>query len=96
MPILLIFLHFNTKQAVPLAKLMILTGSFTAFLMGMKNKHPFRDAVSIEYNLVILILPVVIFGTMIGVTLNKILPPTLILIILMITMIINTYRTLKK
>ena len=61
---------------------MILTGSFTAFLMGMNNKHPYRDAVPIEYNMVIIILPFVIFGTMVGVLMNKILPTTIILIIL--------------
>jgi uncharacterized membrane protein YfcA len=96
MPILIIFLHFTTKQAIPMAKLMIFVGSFTAFLMGIKNKHPFREANPIEYNMVILILPFVVFGTMIGVLFNKILPPTIILIILMFTMIINTYKTLKK
>lgn len=96
MPILIIFLNFNTKEAIPISKLMILTGSLTAFLMGLRNKHPFRDAISIDYNLVILILPTVIFGTMIGVTLNKILSPILILVILSITMIINTFKTLKK
>lgn len=96
MPILIIFLNFNTKEAIPISKLMILTGSLTAMLMGLKNKHPFREAISIDYNLVILILPVVIFGTMIGVTLNKVLSPILILLILTITMIVNTIKTMKK
>jgi len=96
MPILIIFLNFNTKEAIPISKLMILSGSLTALMMGLRNKHPFRDSISIDYNLVILILPTVIYGTMIGVTLNKILSPVLILAILTLTMIINTYKTLKK
>ena len=96
MPILIIYLNFQTKEAIPISKLMILTGSFTAFLMGLSHKHPFRDSVTIDYNLVILILPSVICGSMIGVTLNKIFPPSLILIILTITLIWNTFRTLKK
>ncbi len=96
MPILIIFLNFNTKEAIPISKLMILTGSLTALFMGMRNRHPFREAISIDYNLVILILPTVIFGTMIGVTLNKVFSPILILLILTITMIVNTFKTLKK
>lgn len=96
MPILIVFLHFNTKEAVPISKLMILTGALTALFMGLKNKHPFRDSVSIDYNLVILILPVIILGTMVGVTLNKVFPPILILIILTLTLVISTYKTFKK
>ena len=75
---------------------MILTGALTAFIMGLNNKHPNRDAVAIDYNIVMLITPLIMFGTMIGVTLNKVFPPFIILICLTLILVINTIKTLKK
>lgn len=95
-PILILYLNFNTKEAIPISKLMIFAGSLTALLMGLKNKNPYRDATAIDYNIAIVVIPLVLFGTMIGVTLNKIFPPSIILICLTIILIINTYKTIKK
>lgn len=75
---------------------MILTGALTAFIMGLNNKHPFRDSVAIDYNIVALITPLILFGTMVGVTLNKVFPSWIILLCLTVILIINTSRTLKK
>ncbi len=95
-PILILFLNFYTKEAIPISKLMIFTGSLTAFLMGIKNKNPFRDSTAVDYNIAIIIIPLVLFGTMIGVTFNKIFPPWIILMCLTTILIINTYKTVKK
>jgi len=75
---------------------MIFTGSLTAYLMGMKNKNPYREGTAIDYNIAVVIIPLVLFGTMIGVTLNKIFPPWIILTCLTAILIINTYKTIKK
>jgi uncharacterized membrane protein YfcA len=95
-PILILFLNFNTKEAIPISKLMIFTGALTAFIMGIRNKNPYRDATAIDFNIAVVVIPLVLFGTMIGVTMNKIFPPWMILICLTIILIINTYKTLKK
>jgi uncharacterized membrane protein YfcA len=95
-PILILYLNFNTKEAIPISKLMIFTGSLTAFIMGIKNKNPYRDATAIDFNIAIVVIPLVLFGTMIGVTLNKVFPPSIILICLTIILTINTYKTAKK
>jgi uncharacterized membrane protein YfcA len=96
MPILVLFLNFNPKEAVPISKLMILTGALTAFLMGRKNKNPFRDSSAIDFNIVVVVIPLVLFGTMIGVTMNKIFPPWMILSLLTFVLCISTYKTFKK
>jgi uncharacterized membrane protein YfcA len=95
-PILILYLNFYTKEAIPISKLMIFTGSLTAFIMGFKNKNPYRNATAIDYNIAIILIPLVLFGTMIGVTLNKIFPPWMILICLTIVLIINTFKTFRK
>jgi uncharacterized membrane protein YfcA len=95
-PILLLMLNFYTHEAIPISKLMIFTGAVTSFMLGFRQKHPTRNAITIDYNIPMLIVPMLLFGTMVGVTLNKITPPWLILISLTFVLIINTYKTLRK
>ena len=73
-PILILILNFGTHEAIPISKLMIFTGALTAFIMGLKNKHPYRDATALDYNIAGILIPMILFGTIVGVTLNKILP----------------------
>jgi uncharacterized membrane protein YfcA len=92
-PILILVLKFETKEAIPISKLMIFTGSLTAFIMGLSNKHPFREAIALDYNIAGLLVPMLLFGTIVGVTLNKVLPFSVILICLSFVLVINTYKT---
>ena len=95
-PILLLVLKFYTHEAIPISKLMIFTGALTSFILGFRQKHPLRNSITIDYNIPLLLVPMLLFGTMVGVTLNKVTPPWLILISLTAVLIINTYKTLKK
>jgi len=95
-PILLLILKFYTHEAIPISKLMIFTGALTSFILGFKQKHPTRNSISIDYNIPLLLVPMLLFGTMVGVTLNKVTPPWIILVSLTLILIINTYKTLKK
>ena len=95
-PILLLILNFYTHEAIPISKLMIFTGALTSFFLGFRQKHPTRNSITIEYNIPYLLVPMLLFGTMVGVTLNKVTPPWLILVSLTLVLIINTYKTMKK
>jgi uncharacterized membrane protein YfcA len=95
-PILLLLLKFYTHEAIPISKLMIFTGAVISFILGFRQKHPFRNSITIEYNMPMLLVPFLLFGTMVGVTLNKVTPPWLILISLTLVLVINTYKTFKK
>ncbi len=95
-PILIIQLNFVTHEAIPISKLMIFTGALTSFIMGLKNKHPYRNVIATDYNIAMVLIPMILFGTMIGVTLNKITPPVVILFALTFVLVINTFKTMKK
>lgn len=96
-PILILQLRFETHEAIPISKLMIFTGALTAFLMGLRNnKHPYRDGGAIDYNLASMLIPMILFGTMVGVTLNKLTPPWIILVSLTLCLVINTVKTIQK
>jgi uncharacterized membrane protein YfcA len=95
-PILLLMFKFYTHEAIPISKLTIFTGALTSFLLGFNQPHPYRKAINIEYNIPYLIVPMLLFGTMVGISLNKVMPPWIILVSLTIVLVLNTYKTLKK
>ena len=88
-------MNFYTHEAIPLSKIVIFTGSLSSFILNTRLKHPLRKAKALDYNLVIVIVPNLIFGTMLGVTLNRILPNVLIIFFLTIVLFYNTYKTTK-
>ena len=95
-PLLILLLGFYTHEAIPISKLMIFTGALTSFILGFRQKHPSRNTITIDYNIPYLLVPMLLFGTMVGVTLNKVTPPIVILLSLTALLILNTYKTMKK
>jgi uncharacterized membrane protein len=87
---------FYTHEAIPVSKLTIFAGAITSFLLNFGQLHPKRKAMSIDYNIPYLIVPLLLFGTMVGISLNKVMPPWIILIFLSILLFVNTYKTIKK
>lgn len=79
-PIILIFFSFATKQAIALSNCCIFAGSLTRFILNFKQTHPNKDAKSIDYNIVMVMLPMVLMGSTIGVQINAVLPELLLLI----------------
>jgi len=95
-PVMLLIFKFYTHEAIPMTKLMIFTGALTSFILGFKQAHPYRKSITIDYNIPYLIIPLLLFGSMIGVSLNKVLPSWIILISLTLVLVINTKKTLEK
>lgn len=68
----------------------------TRFIINFNNKHPLKNATSIDYGVVTAQLPLVMLGTYLGVQVNELLAETLIFILLFLTFAALTYRSFKK
>ncbi len=76
---------------------MIFAGALTSYILGFKITHPTRkDAVSIDYNIPLIVIPLLLFGTMTGVILAKVIHQFVILICLTLFLVINTFTTMSK
>lgn len=64
--------------------------------MLYSKRHPQRDTPVIDYNAAIVLQPMLLLGTTLGVILNRIFPEWLILLLLTLTLILTTYKTLLK
>ena len=88
-------MHFYTHEAIPLSKIVIFFGSLSSFFLNLKLTHPVRNTKALDFNMIILICPNLLMGTVLGVTLNKILPNVIIIFLLTILLFYNTYKTFK-
>ena len=92
-PVLLLIMKFYPHEAIPISKLVIFAGALTSFIHNTKVKRPGRNAKALNYNLIIVNSSNLLLGTVFGVTLNKILPNTLILFLLCILLFFYSYKT---
>ena len=77
-PVLLLIMNFYPHEAIPISKIVIFAGALTSFIQNIKVKRPGRNTKALNYNLVIVNAPNLLIGTVLGVTLNKILPNAII------------------
>lgn len=86
----------SAKESVAMSNVTISFGCIVRYIKTFKNKHPLKDATSIDYGIVTCMLPLVMLGTTIGVQINDILPDTLVYILLFVTLLYLTYNTSMK
>jgi uncharacterized membrane protein YfcA len=86
------FFVLSPKEAVAMSNVVIFFGCLTRFIKNRNNKHPLKDATSIDYGVVTCQLPLLMLGTFIGVQVNEFLPEMLVFILLFVTLVYLTYK----
>ena len=81
-PMIMIFMQFETKYAISLSNFCIFSGSLTRYFVNFRLPHPEKKAVCIDYDIAAVMLPIAILGTVLGVELNIVFPSALILLLL--------------
>jgi hypothetical protein len=96
LPIYILILDFRVKQAVALANATILGGAIANVLFAARRRHPYADRPSINWTLIILFEPLVIFGSVLGSFGNKLLPDAVLQTILVVLYASLSYTTTRK
>jgi uncharacterized membrane protein YfcA len=97
MPIALIFYGFSANLAVPLSNFCIFASSLILFIKNYSQNHPkVKGKVSIDYESVLILYPMVLAGTSIGVILSIILPGICITFALTGVLVFLLYKSSKK
>jgi len=89
-PLLMTFWGFNTKESIAISGSMQFVGSVVRYFYSFNSKHPEKDSTHIDYGIVIVMLPLVILGSFIGVIINIIMPPIILSIMLTMLLIVLT------
>jgi uncharacterized membrane protein YfcA len=95
-PIVMICWGFSTKESVAISGATIFVGSVVRFFYSIDRKHPEKKATSIDYGIVIVMLPLVLVGSFTGVLVNIMLPPLILSGILTLLLIYLTWSSYKS
>ena len=76
--LLMYFFVLGTKESIAINYFAIFAGALTRFAMTFDDRHPDKDATSIDYGISNIMLPLVLVGTVTGVYFNMLLPEVMI------------------
>lgn len=87
---------FSTKDAIAISGFTIFTGAVARFIYNLGDRHPEKNGPIIEYSLVIVMMPMVLVGSFVGVLINIMLPDFVLSIILTVLLLGLAIQSLKK
>ncbi|KAF1887048.1 hypothetical protein Lal_00046286 [Lupinus albus] len=95
-PMLVLVLGFDTKSATAISKCMLTGAAISTVIFNWKLKHPTLDIPIIEYDLVLLMQPILMLGISIGVSLSVIFADWMVTVLLIILFIVTSIKACFK
>ncbi|RLN93478.1 hypothetical protein BBJ28_00008658 [Nothophytophthora sp. Chile5] len=96
-PLYIILMGMSSHEAVPLSKATILGGAIASFILNVRKRHPLvRSRPLIDYETMLLMEPMTLAGTIIGVNMNAVFPEWLITVCIVWLLTKTAMRTLSK
>ncbi|CAL8469952.1 g9494 [Coccomyxa elongata] len=96
-PLFNILLQFSVKGATALSQAVIGGGALAGVAVTLHKKHPYDPTKPlIDFDLALMLLPVILLGVSVGVLANQLFPNWLITMLLLLLLIFLTHMTIKK
>ncbi|CAK4771591.1 hypothetical protein LEN26_017592 [Aphanomyces euteiches] len=96
-PLYIIVLCLSSHDAIPLSKATIFGSVLASCLLTVRKKHPLvADRQLIDYEVMVMMEPMTLAGTIIGVNLNKMCPEWIITVLLVLLLSKTSQRMISK
>jgi uncharacterized membrane protein YfcA len=96
-PLYIMLMSMSSHEAVPLSKATIFGGAIASFLLNVRKRHPqVRSRPLIDYETMLLMEPMTLAGTIIGVNMNAVFPEWLITVCIVLLLTKTAMRTYSK
>ncbi|RLN54740.1 hypothetical protein BBJ29_008851 [Phytophthora kernoviae] len=96
-PLYIMLMGMSSHEAVPLSKATIFGGAIASFLLNIHKRHPLvRSRPLIDYETILLMEPMTLAGTIIGVNMNAVFPEWLITVCIVWLLTKTALRTYSK
>ncbi|KAK9864853.1 hypothetical protein WJX84_005030 [Apatococcus fuscideae] len=95
-PVYILVFEFSTGAAVGLSNITILGGAISNLLFNAPRRHTLKDAPLIDWDLIMVMEPVTILGTILGGYLNKLSPGWLTTFLLALLMTFMTWKLASR
>ncbi|GKY96217.1 hypothetical protein MPSEU_000581600 [Mayamaea pseudoterrestris] len=97
LPVYTLVMRFNVKAAIPLTAVTVLGASLANNLINAPKKHPLHPSrPCIDWDLLLLLEPMTMAGTLVGAMLNTLLPAAVLVVLLLALLSLTSYLTLQK
>ena len=94
--VLVLVLHFTSKQAIPISNMAIFGGSIANLVLNFPKRHPEADRPILDWNLICMLQPFALIGAIIGAYLSKLIPDHILSILLVLILGYAAYRSFEK
>ncbi|XP_022142201.1 sulfite exporter TauE/SafE family protein 3-like [Momordica charantia] len=95
-PMLSLIIGFDPKSSTAISKCMIMGAAASTVYYNLKLRHPTLDLPIIDYDLVLLIMPMLMLGISIGVVFNVIFADWMVTILLIVLFIATSTKSFLK
>jgi len=95
-PLFMLLLKFRPKHAIALSNFTILGGAIANTVVNARKRHPSLDRALIDWDLILIMEPLTIFGAVFGSLLSKVLPNAVLTTLLVLILAFMGQRTLAK
>uniref|UniRef100_K3ZT21 Sulfite exporter TauE/SafE family protein n=1 Tax=Setaria italica TaxID=4555 RepID=K3ZT21_SETIT len=95
-PMLTLIIGFDPKSSTAISKCMIMGAAVSTVYYNLKLKHPTLDMPMIDYDLALLIQPMLMLGISIGVIFNVIFPDWLVTVLLIVLFLGTSTKAFLK
>jgi Sulfite exporter TauE/SafE len=84
------------RFAMPLGAVTVLGGSLAALVLNLRRRHPLADRPIIDWDLILVMEPLVLVGTLIGSILHRVVSEKILTVLLVLLLSIVAHTTLAK
>ncbi|GLD91566.1 hypothetical protein PINS_up000099 [Pythium insidiosum] len=96
-PMYILTMGISSHEAIPMSKATIFGSAIASFLINVRKSHPLaRDRPLIDYETVLMMEPMTLAGTIIGVNMNAVFPEWLITVCIVWLLTKTSLRTFDK
>jgi hypothetical protein len=95
-PIYIIATGLTPKQAIPLGSVTVLGGSLAGIMLNLRRRHPLADRPIIDWDLILVMEPLVLVGTVFGSILHRVISGKVLSVLLVLLLSIVAHSTLAK
>ncbi|KAK6773457.1 hypothetical protein RDI58_028695 [Solanum bulbocastanum] len=95
-PMLTLIIGFDPKSSTAISKCMITGAAGATVYYNLKLRHPILDLPIIDYDLALLLQPMLLLGISIGVVLNILFAEWMVIVLLIILFIVTSTRSFFK
>jgi len=95
-PMYIIILGLSPRFAIPLGSVTVLGGSLAGLLLNLRRRHPLADRPVIDWDLILVMEPLVLVGALIGGIVHRVVSEKILTVLLVMLLGVVAHTTLAK